>query len=411
MPQSKFLTAALKAADWFVNSQVTMKRPQWDANHGRFIYTYCIPAKLKILGLSWTQGRGIITELAAWEATGDGKYLKSAIQAGEYIKHLQIMDPRDPRTFGIIREEVPGSWYMNTRDGLEAALGLLYLHRATGDGEWLHRARVFGDWFLSQAFDEKSGWAPASVSLAASENPHLPGHSFCLGGGIYFFALLAKATGDSKYLDRAFRPMARRLADEYVRDSDGAILVSPKSGRGDVRIGHHEVGDRRYAGLALNDDACGLSVLVAHRELGEARYLDLATKYGELMLRDEYPLPAHAAGPLRALTLAELSRATGEEKYAAFAAGRIAPTFLPSQVGGTGDPDVDGAFRGEDEDPGWYGPKGAGPLDFVNTRVTAYAASALFKLDGTVFGPYYSAWDWEKPARKPAAELLRPYRI
>jgi len=35
--------------------------------------------------------------------------------------------------------------------------------------------------------------------------------------------------------------------------------------------------------------------------------------------------------------------------------------------------------------------------------VTAYAASALFKLDGTVSAPYYSAFDWEKPFRKARA--------
>lgn len=410
MAGSEFLQAALRAADWFVNSQTMMKRPYWDANHGRYVYTYHLPTRGRVPGLSWTQGRGIITVLAAWEAAGQGRYLQSAVQAGEYIKHLQVMDARDRRTFGMIREEVPASWYSNTRDALEAGLGLLFLHRATGDGEWLRRARVFGDWFLAEALDG-SGWAPAAFCLDPAEQPHLAGHSFCLGGGIPFFALLAKATGEARYLDKAFRPLAAHLVETYVRDSDGAILAAPKSGGGDVRIGHHEVGDARYHGLALNDDACGLAVLVAHRELGEERFLDLAVKYGRTMLGDEYPLPAYAADPLRALTLAELSRATGDGRYARFAAEVIAPGFLRRQAADTGDVCADGAFRGEDEAPKWYGPEDARALDFVNTRVTAYAASALFKLDGAVFGPYYSAWDWEEPVRRPDPELLKPYRI
>jgi hypothetical protein len=107
----------------------------------------------------------------------------------------------------------------------------------------------------------------------------------------------------------------------------------------------------------------------------------------------------------------ETSRATGEQKYARFAAERLAPLFMKGQVSGSGDPAIEGAFRGEDEPTEYYAPERCDPLEFVNTRVTAYAASALFKLDGTVFGPYYSAFDWEKPVRKPDPALLAPYRL
>jgi len=78
----------------------------------------------------------------------------------------------------------------------------------------------------------------------------------------------------------------------------------------------------------------------------------------------------------------------------------------------TGDPAVEGAFRGEDEQPSHYGPADAKREEFVNTRVTAYAANALFKLDGKVFGPYYSALGWEaERVAPPAPELLAPYRL
>ena len=94
MSSEKYLERALAAADWFVNTQVLMTKPHWDANHGRLVYTYHLPTRNRVLGLSWTQGRGIITLLAAWEASGRGEYLRAAVQAADYVKHLQILDLR-----------------------------------------------------------------------------------------------------------------------------------------------------------------------------------------------------------------------------------------------------------------------------------------------------------------------------
>jgi len=408
--KSQYLAAALRAADWFVHTQVLMKKPHWDGNHGRLVYTYHLPTRNRVHGISWTQGRGIITLLAAWEATGQPQYLRTAIQAGEYIKTLQILDAREPRRHGAIREECTASWYVYPRDALEAALGLVFLHRATGDDEWLYRARLFGDWFIDQAMDE-TGWAPWGFWLDAAEHrAKNPNHSFCLGGGTPFFSNLHKATGDAKYLDKGFKPLARHQLERYVRE-DGCILSSARGEKVTAGTGHHDAKASRYAGLAVNDDALGVTNVVAWKELGEQAYLDKAVAYAEYMLRDEYPVPNHAALGLRALTLMETARASGEKRFAAFVAERLAPLFMKHQVAGSQDPAVEGAFRGEDEPTECYGPKGSDPLEFVNTRVTAYAASALFKLDGTVFGPYYSAFDWDKPAPKPAPELLAPYRL
>jgi hypothetical protein len=49
-----------------------------------------------------------------------------------------------------------------------------------------------------------------------------------------------------------------------------------------------------------------------------------------------------------------------------------------------------GAFRGEDEPAVWYVKKGDGS-GFVNTRMTAYAVMALFKMAGRAAVPCYSA--------------------
>jgi len=77
--------------------------------------------------------------------------------------------------------------------------------------------------------------------------------------------------------------------------------------------------------------------VVAWKELGEQVYLDRAVGYAEYMLRDEYPIPNHAAAGLRALTLLETARASGEKRFAAFAAEKLAPMVMGKQALGTGD--------------------------------------------------------------------------
>lgn len=410
MPAENYLARALKAADWFVNTQVLMKKPHWDANHGRLVYTYHMPTRNKVLGLSWTQGRGIITLLQAYEATERPEYLRTAVQAAEYVKHLQILDARSPRRFGAIREEVPASWYVYPRDAMEAGLGLLFLWRITRDEEYLYRSRIFGDWLLSQT-REGTGWPTGGFYLDEEEAEQHPYRSiYCIGGGAAFFSNLAKATGEARYMDEGLRPMAEYQVEHFVRE-DGVILNTPK-GEASKGLGHHAAEEARYQGVAVNDDCCGVTMLIAYQELGEQVYLDLSVKYGDWMMACPGPLPNHAAVPLQALTLLDLAELSGEKKYADFARERLAPAFMKGQMLDTGDPAVEGAFRGEDEQPSHYGPADAKREEFVNTRVTAYAANALFKLDGKVFGPYYSALGWEaERVAPPAPELLAPYRL
>ncbi len=132
--------AGLNGARWFSNSQVRMEKPYWDANHGRFIYDRHLPSGKTVLGLNWTQGRGIFCLLAAWELCGETELLESAIHAANYIKILQIYDcPDNSRRQVAIREEVPQSWRSAPRDATEAALGLLFLYRVTGNSELLRR--------------------------------------------------------------------------------------------------------------------------------------------------------------------------------------------------------------------------------------------------------------------------------
>jgi len=389
---------AVLGARWYRNTQVRMKKPHWDANHGRYVYTYHIPTRDTVLGLSWTQGRGSFAVLAAYELTGDVELLNTARLAAEYTKVLQITDPRVPRLRGAIREEVPASWHMFPRDALEAGLGLLYQYRLTRETDCLERAVLFARNLLDHHFDE-TGWLPGDVALTPTDPPDWNlRHIACIGGGANFFYYLAKATGNAEYLERAFRPMAEHLVREFVRD-DGVIVHEPSR--------HHTGSAEGGRVPSLNDDGNGITLITAGTVLDEPRYLDLAVKYGDWLMQQDYPARVHSSLPIRMITLAELSAVTGDEQYRAFAADLV-PLLLQLQVIAPDDPAIHGAFRGEDEGGAAYGYPDSTPLDFVCNRMTSYSVLALLKVTGDIVGPYYSGlnWDAQRVPVPPAAGLV-----
>jgi hypothetical protein len=387
---------ALLGARWYANTQVRMRKPHWDANHGRYVYTYHIPTKDRVLGLSWTQGRGNFAVMAAYELSGDVALLNTARLATEYIKVLQIMDVRTPRLLGAIHEEVPTSWYMYPRDAMEAALGLLFQYRLLSDADCLERAELFARCLINYHFDE-SGWIPGGVSLDPTYKvePRLR-HICCIGGGANLFYYLAQATGDEEYLDRGFRRLAEHMLREFVRE-DGVIVS-------DAARHHTGAADERAMAPVLNDDGCGITLITAAAALGEQRYLDLAVQYGDWLLTQDYPARIHSALPIRMITLAELSAVTGEKKYGEFAA-HLVPLLLRNQAIAPDDPAVHGAFRGEDEGGPAYGYPHSTPLDFVCNRMTSYSVLALLKATGDIVGPYYSGLNWETRRVTPPTTL------
>ncbi|MFH1023421.1 MAG: hypothetical protein V1809_08525 [Planctomycetota bacterium] len=372
--------AGLRAADWFVRSQVRSVRPHWDANEGRYIYNLYLKSRNPVLGLSWTQGRGIFVTLAAWELTGRKEYRDSAVLAGEYIKTLQVYDsPDNPRRQYAIREEVPNSPCASPRDSVEAALGYLFLYRATGNGDYVRRAVDYATWFERNGWTP-SGWPRGDVNLMDPAKNAGPG-AFYQSVHLLFFRYLALATKNDGWL-RHVRPLADGVF-RYVR-SDGALA---EEGAG----GHH-VRD----GVVMNDDGTMVAMLAAHRVMGDAKYLDACRRFGDWVVANIRP-PFHALSgpPSLCGTMIELSAATGDVRYREWAAKILVDHVLPLQVNRKGDALTDGAFRGEDEPVEYYGPKTAKPTDFITTRVTCYAALACLKLAGIV-GPYYGAGGWER---------------
>ena len=123
-------------------------------------------------------------------------------------------------------------------------------------------------------------------------------------------------------------------------------------------------------------------------------------KYGDWLMKQDYPARIHSALPIRMITLVELSAVTGERKYRDFAA-QLVPLLLKNQAIAPDDLAVHGAFRGEDEGGPAYGYPQSTPLDFVCNRMTSYSTLALLKVSGDIVGPYYSGLNFDAP-RQPA---------
>jgi len=390
----RFCRAGLSAARWYVNSQHRMTKPYWDANHGRFIYNRYLPDGRTVLGLGWTQGRGIFVLLAAWELTGDASLLEAALLAGEYIKVLQIHDcPGNPRRQYAIREEVPQSTYSAPRDATEAVLGMLFLHRATGSDDYLRRAVDYEKWFRANAWST-GPWPSNWVDLLTDARPRKGSAIQAAQAILYHY--LHQATGR-----RAYRSAVGRLADQTLRRhvrADGAVVTSG-------RFSHHA----GPGGVMLNDDGLMISLLCAHQSTGRAKYLDAVRLHADWLMKNITARPRLlSALPCMCTIMIELAAVTGDDTYSDWAAGMLEKHVLPLQVRNRRDPKSHGAFRGEDEPVEHYGPKSAKKTDFITTRVTCYAALACLKLAGIV-GPYYGALGWDRKVRRPRKlPLLRP---
>ena len=380
-----FKRAGVAAATWYVKSQCRMTRPYWDANHGRFIYNRYLPDGRTVLGLGWTQGRGIFVTLAAWELTGGDTFLQTARLAAEYVKILQVHDcPDNPRRQFAIREEIPQSGYSAPRDATESILGMLFLHRATGENDYLDRAVNYARWFDANAWG-RDGWPCNWVDLCTRARPK-PGTGIQAAQAILFHHL-HQATGVRKY-----RTYVRRIADltlaRHVR-ADGAVVTNSS-------MSHHA----GPGGVMLNDDGLMIGLLCAHQCTGRAKYLDAVIRHAHWLMANITRPPAMiSALPCMCTIMVELSAVTGEEVYREWAADMLTKHVLPLQVRSRRDPLTDGAFRGEDEPVEHYGPKRAKKTDFITTRVTCYSALACLKLAGIV-GPYYGALGWDRRIRR-----------
>jgi uncharacterized protein YyaL (SSP411 family) len=376
MSSHGYLTRAKKLADWFVAGQIDRSS---SADRGRYVNVLDVRGR-KIgepkYTSNWTTGMTCIAMLMAWKRTGEDVYLNSARIAGEYLKSLQIMDARNRKVFGMIREVTPQTDWCHPRDALSAAWALLHLGMLARDKDALARAKLFAEWFKANALRKRY---PAWTCFADGRKPYWQLGSFHGGSPLYFFDLYT-ATHDKRWLR-----VGLGICDQWLKifpKKDGSIRieVDPTSGR-DLT----GKGDPGHVGWQFmhkyNDDFTSLALLRAYLLTWKNKYLDAVRRYMDWIIRQQQPRSGafgkptvNSAAASLIIELLDLHRITREKKYRQ-AADHSIDYFLSLQELKRKDRRVHGGF---------YGIAGAyshGRRSSLNTRTGAYALAALLKLE------------------------------
>ena len=225
----------------------------------------------------WTNAFGSMALMAAGEIFENEVYKRAALSAGEFNKTLQVFSPFMEKDYGAINEGDHYNWCY-TRDSVSAAWGFLVLYRATGDKEYLERARLFAEWFVRRTLD-KDGWPMSRVFFTQAAHDRItsrPGgenidefmnvQGYFQGGGLNFFKLLAELSGDNKWVSDMYLNMANLLVDR---------MQEPCGNYNSVKIKTGEFNPPKY----VRDDFCSLGLLGAYKLTKNPKYIQSVEKY------------------------------------------------------------------------------------------------------------------------------------
>ena len=108
------------AGDWLVNNQEkrTLGKEPFSGDYGRWLYEYKPLQPFWRASVCWTTATGIMALSLLSERTGLPKYKEAIEKASLHLKSLQILDSRDQRTYGAVREITQHSNYIFPRDGV-----------------------------------------------------------------------------------------------------------------------------------------------------------------------------------------------------------------------------------------------------------------------------------------------------
>ncbi len=361
------LKRARALADYYANNQ----RPYRDYLHGAGAF----PSSINFLGVpelsvtNWLLGFAAMGQLAAAAAFKSDLYAHSAEKMMNYLRTLQIFDPYNMKHYGAIRELTAHTPWCYVRDALSGAWAFLEYHRATGDPEYLERAKLWTQWYFRHGCDEQflPKWGVSFGPPISNGTPEMLDHMLgdFSGGSLNFFYQMYKTTGDAGYVDDRFKA----FADFYlkncqrpegffktVRKSDGAV---PEQ---DPQRGLHK----------SNDDFSSLGLLCAYRVTGEKRYLDAVGKFLDWVFSTQQPdgsFEKSAAGvPVVLNIMLESEGLLGPWPASRLEAARHALLFL---MGRQATGDIIAAQRGGIDE---YGDGGTG------SRASGYALIVLLKL-------------------------------
>jgi len=385
-----YLDRALKAADWYVNSQLGEPRAEWNADRGRFLYYYFIPGRQHVPGINWTQGRGLFVLSEAYKLTGDDRYRQAAELAVRYVAALQIMDPHYATVLGAIKEETPQGARAGALDGAQAASGLLMYEKVTGDADALRRGRAFCDYLLRH-FSAETGM-PANAFIYPEERiEYGTGYAVHAIGQATAIPLwhFYKRTGEKRYLEPVIYGADFILACQ--RDDGAMHNVRDVTNAEPPKPNHHDGrGDGADRFVLRNDDGMMVIVLAAYEATKDGKYLDAAVAYADWIIANEPHERPFCGFPVQANNVLDIGRAAGKD-YTPWVLDNLQERLLDLQVLDADDPCAAGGFRGEDEQ-GDGGIFGGTSLDYVVQRVTCYAAGTLFRLSGKGTGAGFSVF-------------------
>ncbi len=362
------LAAAERTANWMIVNQPV---DRLDANKGRTINSYSAESGEFQFTTSWQTGGVCMGLLSMYKRTGEKLYLDRAELAGRYVMSLQVMDQRQPRYYGAIRECTPQSMEFCPRDATTAAWALVWLYEATRNPEYLDRAVLFGNWHLEYGMYD--GWPLWAVLMDGQGDLHAKG-SFQSGTGLFYHDLFM-VSGDTRYINYGMKPIARRYRDEFF-NPDGSIVVAR-----DIFSNQDKSGQKmdccEFDMHQYNDDFGNAMLQTAADLFGDESYREAALKFAHWLADHQdadggfrnNKIPSAVAMGL--IYFHDLGNFYQDKKLLA-AKDRTLQKLLSMQFSGTGNQRLDGGFKEAESLPGEF---------CVNMRTSMYALIALLKIE------------------------------
>ena len=375
MEKKLLFEAAEKATQWMIRNQVS---DRLDANRGRCLCHYNPKSKAFQMTASWETGCVCMDMLAMYKRTGEQVYLDRAELAGRYIMGLQVMDQRQERYYGVLRELTPQSLEFCPRDATTGAWGLVWLYNATKNPEYLDRAVLFGNWHMKYGMHE--GWPLYAQFMTDEMEDYYAKGSFQSGTGLFYHDLF-RASGDIRYIQHGMKPIAENYRDNFFFDNGRVIQerdvftneITSASKQSGVVAEMHE----------YNDDFGNAMLQMASDLFKDESFREQARKYAHWLAEQQDEDGGYQNGeapsgvPDSMIYFHDLGTYYNDDVLLK-ARDKALAKLLSTQFENTGDPKLDGAFRGA-----YTGPKdipGAADVN-INIRTTQYAIIALLKIE------------------------------
>ncbi|MBN1809700.1 MAG: hypothetical protein JW909_11580 [Planctomycetes bacterium] len=273
----RFFHHSRLAAAWFMANQNTPEHP-WGNIHdsadlGRFVYEYRLPGFAARGDGVWGQATAVMGLLALHKRTGDARYLNSALLAGDYLMTLQFLDPRVPSSVGAFREHSPLTPWSYPRDAATGVFGLLALYKYTGNEEYLYRSRLFADWWLAYGTDSDN-WPYVSFDISKGRGTNVRHAASGEDDTPVEFVKGDWQAGAGLFLFYLWKLTGEtRYVDEGLRPMlDRAIEFYARNPVSDVVEGFHGHVEVSYG----NDDFALTALLAGYLAFDDRRYLDAA---------------------------------------------------------------------------------------------------------------------------------------